>query len=349
MNREKYDTCCLALLGNAVLRNCIIQKAYIDITTAKVASYYGNVFINKEATAILPSISGGNDKEYIRSITGIGCSYYDATDGIPEEYVNQGSVYYRRWLEDENIRRTGNNYSQRPTNPPKGFIYHDVNEGSLTWDGYFWVDERNCIHPTNYTEVILHKTGNTLPDLATLISYVDTLFNEEGAPTKSLYNTNYRGVQFYMYTTRTLYTWNGSGWYVTGATPTYSSDNRPSNPVDYEVIIDSTLRQIAWFHPTSQVWKDALGFKVAPRSGSTLNRPTDVESGFLYWDSSYGPIWWNGTKWVNANGFAPHITYGAGGSRPESPDIGTQYYDTILNKPIWWTGTKWVDATGADV
>ena len=36
-------------------------------------------------------------------------------------------------------------------------------------------------------------------------------------------------------------------------------------------------------------------------------------------------------------------------SRPSSPTIGYQYFDTDLNKPIYWTDSKWVDATGADV
>ena len=32
------------------------------------------------------------------------------------------------------------------------------------------------------------------------------------------------------------------------------------------------------------------------------------------------------------------------GNRPASADIGTQYFDTTLNKPIWWNGSMWVDS-----
>ena len=36
----------------------------------------------------------------------------------------------------------------------------------------------------------------------------------------------------------------------------------------------------------------------------------------------------------------------AAGNRPTSADIGTQYFDTTLNKPIWWNGSMWVDSDG---
>ena len=36
----------------------------------------------------------------------------------------------------------------------------------------------------------------------------------------------------------------------------------------------------------------------------------------------------------------------ATGNRPASADIGTQYFDTTLNKPIWWNGSMWVDSDG---
>ena len=36
----------------------------------------------------------------------------------------------------------------------------------------------------------------------------------------------------------------------------------------------------------------------------------------------------------------------AAGNRPASADIGTQYFDTTLNKPIWWNGSMWVDSDG---
>lgn len=49
-----------------------------------------------------------------------------------------------------------------------------------------------------------------------------------------------------------------------------------------------------------------------------------------------------------------NITFGNmvkyGNSRPEGTllTIGSQFFDTTLNKPIYWAGTRWVDSTGSD-
>jgi hypothetical protein len=41
-----------------------------------------------------------------------------------------------------------------------------------------------------------------------------------------------------------------------------------------------------------------------PDYGTTVNRPTaNQQIGQFYFDTTLGyPIWWNGTKWVNASG-----------------------------------------------
>ena len=36
-------------------------------------------------------------------------------------------------------------------------------------------------------------------------------------------------------------------------------------------------------------------------------------------------------------------------SRPATPVVSEQYFDTTLGHPIWWNGTAWVDATGTTV
>jgi hypothetical protein len=40
---------------------------------------------------------------------------------------------------------------------------------------------------------------------------------------------------------------------------------------------------------------------------------------------------------------------GPTGSRPGSPVLYMNYFDTTLNKPIWWNGTNWVNSSGATV
>lgn len=36
-------------------------------------------------------------------------------------------------------------------------------------------------------------------------------------------------------------------------------------------------------------------------------------------------------------------------NRPSNPAVGTEYFDTTLNKPIWYNGSTWVEATGTSV
>ena len=40
--------------------------------------------------------------------------------------------------------------------------------------------------------------------------------------------------------------------------------------------------------------------RVAPRAGSTEQRPANAQVGQQFWDTTLGhAIWWNGEKWVN--------------------------------------------------
>lgn len=42
---------------------------------------------------------------------------------------------------------------------------------------------------------------------------------------------------------------------------------------------------------------------LSTKSGTTSNRPTGIEVGSCYFDSTIGkPIWWNGSKWIDAVG-----------------------------------------------
>lgn len=44
---------------------------------------------------------------------------------------------------------------------------------------------------------------------------------------------------------------------------------------------------------------------------------------------------------INANG--------SGDTRPTTPFLSQQHYDTVLLQPIWWNGTVWTDALGVAV
>lgn len=63
------------------------------------------------------------------------------------------------------------------------------------------------------------------------------------------------------------------------------------------------------------------------------------------------PMWWNGSKWVDAQNNTPNLKSGATENRPtlKSSDKGFEYYDTTLKKKILWNGTAWVNLDGSSL
>lgn len=75
----------------------------------------------------------------------------------------------------------------------------------------------------------------------------------------------------------------------------------------------------------------SLMVNIAGREGDTL---------FLK-ETGYSNTGWRGVQTINANATA---------SRPATPPIGYQFYDTTLGKPIWYNGNSvWKDANGTTV
>lgn len=90
--------------------------------------------------------------------------------------------------------------------------------------------------------------------------------------------------------------------------------------------------------------------------GSDTDRPKSLvadDAGKEFFQNNIDcPIWWNGSKWVNALGFAPSLTKGTTELRPGfnvGEDEGFEYYDTTLKKKILWNGTDWVNMDGTEL
>ena len=62
-------------------------------------------------------------------------------------------------------------------------------------------------------------------------------------------------------------------------------------------------------------------------------------------DSNIGNQLSNNTYWSYLSK-GQQIYSGTTAERLITPAIGTQYFDTTINKPIWYNGSAWVDATG---
>lgn len=106
------------------------------------------------------------------------------------------------------------------------------------------------------------------------------------------------------------------------------------------------------FHPNNIIQgKSNIGTnKVLNDVGNTLKSLyNNTNPGLYAFNSSLDkPSWWNGSTWINAEGFKINKNRGTTSERPSltQEDEGFQYYDTTLKKYIVWNGTEWVGNNG---
>lgn len=87
---------------------------------------------------------------------------------------------------------------------------------------------------------------------------------------------------------------------------------------------------------------------IIPKITNTDYYSNKVNTGFVA-QKDGKIIMWNGTKWVNLDGYSNnYLRKGTTNSRPslKSEDEGFEYYDTTLKKKILWNGTNWVNIDG---
>ena len=85
----------------------------------------------------------------------------------------------------------------------------------------------------------------------------------------------------------------------------------------------------------------------ATSSGTSTNRPTVSPAmiGTTYFDTTLGkPIYWNGSVWVDKDGYTAASNHGTTANHPTlaSTDTGFEYFDTTLGEMNVWSGTKWI-------
>ena len=146
------------------------------------------------------------------------------------------------------------------------------------------------------------------------------------------------GVQYYDTTLMKPIWWNGSVW----------QDAAINTPIGYsrDNIINAFTTTTATDYTLSQN-PGALSNLLVILDGLVLTPTTD------YTWNAYAPtiLHLNNAPTagqeliVNFRDVVPALSLaGTTSTRPASPSIGAQYYDTTLMKPIWWNGTAWQDA-----
>lgn len=84
---------------------------------------------------------------------------------------------------------------------------------------------------------------------------------------------------------------------------TFTTTQSASYQIEGQIIYNKTLKRVMCFNGTN--WVDDRGFKSLIAVGATSSRPAldTSDKGYQYFDTDLGkPIYWQGTKWVDANG-----------------------------------------------
>ena len=93
---------------------------------------------------------------------------------------------------------------------------------------------------------------------------------------------------------------------------------------------------------------------LTPKPGSTS------KGGYFLSEELQRPVYWNGTKWVDSDGYTPCYNHGTTARRTQTgilnpyskltaDDKGFRYFDEDLGYPVYWTGTSWIKADGTTV
>ena len=85
-------------------------------------------------------------------------------------------------------------------------------------------------------------------------------------------------------------------------------------------------------------------------SGSTEDRPTDPETGDLYYDVTLNQlVVWNGSDWEPVGGSAVKVPSGPSADRPDPAEEGNLYYDNGIDTLMVYHNGDWVPAAPDDV
>ena len=148
---------------------------------------------------------------------------------------------------------------------------------------------------------VYNTTNKTLSINLDEICYILTNKVVTYAPS---YDGKFVGEMMFNSTSAILYIWDGSRWLHYYPTVNGPTDARPSLTSQNEGFeyYDTTLNKKILWNGTTWVNLDGSSLDIK-KSGTTAERPSNVEIGFIYKDTTLNKlILWEGSKWVNLDG-----------------------------------------------
>ena len=163
-------------------------------------------------------------------------------------------------------------------------LYFQVNNGSLTIINNTDRNSNDTFYIPNYQE------GENL-----VITYGSAAFQR--VPTPGLTNV-FKWVYKEDLSSSNVESLNRYSLLTSNNTGTYNSNKASFGQYQFSTALNRAIYRIG-----ASTWVDANGDACALKKGTTAERPTSVNEGFEYYDSSLKKkILWNGSAWVNIDG-----------------------------------------------
>lgn len=293
------------------------------------------LYANKTGTIYINKIGAGANIEIIKQIS--------IKENSTDKYETVSLTYYSMFFLDGN--------EDKLQNVEAGTLFYDYNTNSLKYNVFGVKDPIPNIdwfyfERSNYKKFITEKTtfqlGSTYNNFICEFSLINRFEKEYIDELKISINGYWYENEYVDRVHASLQSYTNDKYfkifvknhnvYITFNANVYISYNRYTKEIDVDLTDAIEVNVI-----TNLVSSDSL-----PALYNTKGKA-------FYCTDLNKPLWFNGSKWLDALGNVAEITRGNTSQRPSrnKENEGFEYYDTSLKKKILWNGTNWVNLDGS--
>lgn len=294
------------------------------------------LYANKTGEIYINKIGSGSDVEIIKQVS----IKENSTDEYKTVDLTNYSMFFLNGNED------------KLQNLEAGTLFYDYNTNSLKYNIWGVKDPTPNINwfyfeRENYKKFITKKTtfelGSTYDNLICEFSLINR-FEKEYIDKLKISINGYWGNEYIDRVKASFQSYTDDKYfkifiknhnvYITFNTNVYISYNRYIGETDVDLTDAIEVNVI-----TNLISSDSL-----PGLYNTKGKA-------FYCTDLNKPLWFNGSKWLDALGNVAKITKGNTSQRPSlnEESEGFEYYDTSLKKKILWNGTAWVNMDGTQL
>lgn len=295
------------------------------------------LYANKTGTIYINKIGAGANIEIIKQIS--------IKENSTDKYETVSLTYYSMFFLDGN--------EDKLQNVEAGTLFYDCNTNSLKYNVFGVKDPIPNIdwfyfERSNYRKFITENTtfelGSTYNNLICEFSLINRFEKEYIDELKISINGYWDDNEYVDRVKASFQSYTNDKYfqifiknhnvYITFNANVYISHNKYAKETDVDLTDAIEVNVI-----TNLVSSDSL-----PALYNTKGKS-------FYCTDLNKPLWFNGSKWLDALGNVAEITKGNTSQRPSlnEESEGFEYYDTSLKKKILWNGTNWVNLDGTEL